>query len=64
MQGFSGGGQPEGKICRRRPKHRWKDYIKIYLREILWEGVGWIELPQDREKWPACVNMVVNLQVP
>jgi hypothetical protein len=34
------------------------------LREIEWDGVDWIELVQDRDKWRALVNMVINLLVP
>jgi len=34
------------------------------LREVGWEGVGWIHLVQDRDQWQAVVNMVMNLQVP
>jgi hypothetical protein len=34
------------------------------LREIEWDGVDWIELAQDRTKWRALVNTVMNLRVP
>jgi hypothetical protein len=34
------------------------------LREIGWGGMDWINLAQDRDKWRAVVNMVMNLQVP
>jgi hypothetical protein len=34
------------------------------LREIGWDGVDWIELAQDRDRWRALVNTVMNLQVP
>jgi hypothetical protein len=34
------------------------------LREIEWAGVDWIELAEDRDKWRALVNMVMNLRVP
>jgi hypothetical protein len=34
------------------------------LREIGWDGIDWIELAQDRDKWRALVNTVMNLQVP
>jgi hypothetical protein len=35
------------------------------LREIGWDGVDWIELAQDRDRWGgALVNMVMNLLVP
>jgi hypothetical protein len=33
----------------RRPKHRWKDIIRVNLREIEWEVVDWIHLAQDRD---------------
>jgi hypothetical protein len=36
----------------------------MYLREIGWDGVDWLELTQDREKWRALVNTVTNLCVP
>jgi hypothetical protein len=38
--------------------------IKMDLREIGWEGVDWIDLAQDRNKWSALVNMLTNLRVP
>jgi hypothetical protein len=38
--------------------------IKIDLREIVWDGMDWIELAQDRDQWKAFVNIVMNLQVP
>jgi hypothetical protein len=39
------------------------DNIKMDLLEIRWGGVDWIGLVQDRDKWSALVNMVMNLQV-
>jgi hypothetical protein len=37
-------GRPEGKKPLRRPRHKWEDNIRIDLREIGWDGVGWIHL--------------------
>jgi hypothetical protein len=46
-----------------RPRHRWVDNIKIDLRKIVWDGVDWIDLAQDRDHWRALVNTVMNLWV-
>jgi hypothetical protein len=40
------------------------DSIKIDLREIGWDGVDWVALAQDRDKWRALANTVMNLRVP
>jgi hypothetical protein len=47
-----------------RPRRRWVDNIKMDLREIGWDGMDWIDLAQDRDRWKALVNTVVNLRVP
>jgi hypothetical protein len=54
----------EGNRPLRRPRHRWKDYIRMGLREIGREGVDWRHVPQDREQWRGLVNTVMNLRVP
>jgi hypothetical protein len=56
-------GKPEEKRPLGRPRCRWVDNIKIDLREIGWDGMDWIELAQDRDKWRALVNTVMNLRV-
>jgi hypothetical protein len=38
--------------------------IKMDLREIEWDGMDWIDLPQDRDWWMALVKTVMNLRVP
>jgi hypothetical protein len=43
---------------------RWVDNIELHLREIGWDGVDWIDLPQDRNQWRALLNMAMNLVVP
>jgi hypothetical protein len=43
---------------------RWVDNIKMDLVEIGWGGVDWIVLSQDRYRWRALVNAVMNLRVP
>jgi hypothetical protein len=45
-------------------RFRLVENIKIYLREIGWDGMDWIELAQDRDEWRALVNTVMNLWVP
>jgi hypothetical protein len=57
-------GKPEGKRSLGRPRHRLVDNIKMDLLEIGWGGVDWICLAQDRDKWRALVNAVMNLRVP
>jgi hypothetical protein len=44
--------------------HSWEDNIKTYQWEIGLVGMAWINLTQDRDRWQAFVNMVMNLQVP
>jgi hypothetical protein len=57
-------GKPEGKRLLGRRRRRWVDNIKIDLLEIVWGGVDWIGPAQDRNKWRALVNAVMNLRVP
>jgi hypothetical protein len=57
-------GKPEGNRPLGRPKCRWVENIKIYLREIEWDGMDWIDLSQDRDQWRALVNTIMNLRVP
>jgi hypothetical protein len=47
-----------------RPRRRWKGNIKFLLREIWLESVDWIYLAQDRDRWRALVNTVMNLRFP
>jgi hypothetical protein len=55
--------KPEGKRPLGRPRRRWVDNIKIYLREIRWDGMDWIDLAQNRNRWRSLVNTVMNLRV-
>jgi hypothetical protein len=57
-------GKPEGKRPQGRPRHRWMDNIKMHVLEIGLSVVDWIGLAQDRYRWRARVNSVLNLQVP
>jgi len=56
-------GKPEGKRPLGRPRRRWEDNIKMDLRKV-GEGGDWMELAQDRDRWRALVNTVMNLRVP
>ena len=55
-------GKPEGKRPLGRPRRRWDDNINMDLREA-GGGGDWIELAQDRDRWRALVNSVMNLRV-
>jgi hypothetical protein len=56
-------GKPEGKRPLGRPRRRWEDGIRMDLREIGWGSLDWIQLAQDRDRWRALVNTVMNLRV-
>jgi glucose dehydrogenase len=57
-------GKAEGKRPLGIQRHKWVDNFKIYLREIGWGGMDWIDLAQDKDQWKALVNTVMNLRVP
>jgi hypothetical protein len=57
-------GKPEGKRPLGRPRRRWVDNIRIDLGEVGWGDVNWIGLAQDRNRWRAVVNSVLNLRFP
>jgi hypothetical protein len=52
-------GKPVGKRPRGRLRQRWENDIKVGSG-----GIGWIDLAQDRDRWQALVNAVMNLRVP
>jgi hypothetical protein len=54
--------KPGGKRPLERPRRRWEDGIRMDLMEIGW-GMDWIQLAQDRDRWRALVNKVMNLWV-
>jgi len=53
-------GKLEGKKSLGRPRLRWEDNIRMDLRE----GLDWMHLAQDRDKWRAVLNTVMNLKIP
>jgi len=55
--------KPEGKRPLGRPRRRWEDNIKMDLQEARCGGMDWIELAQDRDRWRALVNAIMNLRV-
>jgi len=56
-------GKSEGNRPLGRPRCRWEDNIKMDLHEVGFGVMDWIELAQDRDRWVALVNVVMNLRV-
>jgi hypothetical protein len=56
-------GKPEGKRPLGRPGWSWVDNIRIDLGEMGLGDVHWIGLAQDRVRWRALVNSVMNFRV-
>jgi len=57
-------GKYEGKRPLGRPRRRWEDNIKVDLQDVGCGSMDWIDLAQDRDRWRAIVNVVMNLRVP
>ena len=57
-------GKPEGKRPLGRPRRRWEDNIKMYLREVGCDPRNWIDFAEDRDQWRAYIRAVMNLRVP
>ena len=54
----------EGNRPLGRPRCRWEDNIKMDVQEVGCGGMNWIELAQDRDRWRALENAVMNFRVP
>jgi len=57
-------GRPEARRLLGRPRSMWEDNIKMTLQEVGWEDMDLIDLAQDRDRWRALVNAVMNLRFP
>ena len=57
-------GKPEGKSPFGTSRRRWEDNIKMDLQEVGCGGMDWIDLSQDRDRWHALVNAIMNIRVP
>ena len=57
-------GKPEGMRPLGRPSNRWEDNVTMDLQEVECGGMDWIDVAEDRDRWRAHVNAVMNLRVP
>jgi len=57
-------GKPEGNRLLGRHRRKWEDNTKMDLQEVRCEGMDWIDLAQDKDRWWALVNAVMNIRVP
>ena len=57
-------GKPEGKRPHGKPRCIWEDNITMDLQEVGSGGMYWIKLTQDRGRWRALVNAIMNFRVP
>jgi hypothetical protein len=55
-------GKPEGRRSLGRPRCRWEDNIKMDIQEVGCEGMDWIELAHDKNRWRALVSAVMKLR--
>jgi hypothetical protein len=55
--------KPEGKRSLGRPRRKWENNIRMDRQEVGCGGMDWIELAQDRDRWPELVIAVMNLRV-
>ena len=56
-------GRPEGKRPLGRPRRRWEDNVTMDLQEAGYGDMDWIALTQDKDRWRALVNVVMNIRV-
>ena len=56
--------RPKGEIPLERPRCRLEDNIRMDLQEVGWGGMDWMDTHQDRERWRALLNAVMNRRVP
>jgi hypothetical protein len=56
-------GNPEEKRLLGKLRRRWENNIKMDFRKVVYGGMDWIELAQDRDRWRALVNAVMKLWV-
>jgi hypothetical protein len=56
--------KPEGRRPLEKLRLRWEDNIKMDVQRVGWEIMDWIDLAQDRDRWRALVNAIMNLRVP
>ena len=54
-------GTTDGKRPLGRPRHRWEDNMKMDVQEVECECMDWIDVVEDRNRWQALVNAVLNL---
>jgi hypothetical protein len=57
-------GRLEGRSLLGTPRSKWKDDIKIFIQEVEWGGMEWIDRAQDKDRWQAVENAATNLRVP
>jgi hypothetical protein len=57
-------GKPEKRRTLGTHRRRWKDNNKMDFREVGWGDIDWIDLAQDRDRWRAFFNAVMNFRFP